>query len=410
MITTSKLIITTLCCVLLLASAEQARAKCHNLNGLVSNGGWIVETGSGLDPIECNPNKTLIPASIIKVVTALAAMEILGESYRFKTEFSLDSGNNLYIKGFGDPLLTSEEALDIVGTLRHAGISSINNIFIDNSAFALEHRVPGREYSDNPYDAPLGATMVNFNTIPIRIDKYGNISSDDDKTPTMPIMFELGKKYRKGHHLINICPGGCKEEKRIARLSSELFYGQMQKVGIEVTGGWQIRQTPNDAQLIYTHYNSSSLPDVLSGMLKYSNNLTANQVYLAIGAARYGYPATWEKANRAMQNFIEETIGSKYSNEFHMVEGSGLSRKNKVTPRSMLEIMKQFKPYSHLLATRQQIKLKSGTMKNIYNYAGYMDDGMPFVLMLNQSKNSRKQVLQFLKEQEERHVLATITN
>ncbi|OKY75133.1 MAG: hypothetical protein BM485_09135 [Desulfobulbaceae bacterium DB1] len=94
-------------------------APCHGAHGnttaatlridrLIDNGGYILADGQA--PIAAaDEEKLFVPASILKIVTALGALHILGPDFRFHTEFYLSPDNDLYIKGFGDPFLTSEE-------------------------------------------------------------------------------------------------------------------------------------------------------------------------------------------------------------------------------------------------------------------------------------------------------------
>ena len=61
-----------------------------------------------------NADTLLIPASTLKILTALTAFYYLGEDYRFRTEFYVDAESNLKIKGYGDPLLISETVVEMI--------------------------------------------------------------------------------------------------------------------------------------------------------------------------------------------------------------------------------------------------------------------------------------------------------
>ena len=61
----------------------------------------------------------------------------------------------------------------------------------------------------------------------------------------------------------------------------------------------------------------------------------ANQLFLAIGVKQFGFPATWQKSRRAMDDFISHSLGLT-KKQITMVEGSGLSKKNLITPEAML--------------------------------------------------------------------------
>ena len=68
----------------------------------------LIGNSSGKILYSKNAKKLLVPASTLKILTSLAALDRLGPDFRFKTEFYQDSEENLKIKGYGDPLLISE--------------------------------------------------------------------------------------------------------------------------------------------------------------------------------------------------------------------------------------------------------------------------------------------------------------
>ena len=383
--------------ILVFFSGQSAVAGCPSFSDVIVNGAYGVADNNGNLLGSCNPDAPLIPASLIKIPTALVALRVLGGDYRFKTEFYLDSGQNLYIRGFGDPFLISEEVLDILNVLHRQGLEKIQDIFIDDTSFALEHQTPGRESSTNPYDAPVGATAVNFNSVSIRVNTKHRVRSAEPQTPTLPIMKKLGQHKRPGRYLINVCKGSCDPEEQMAEFTAQLFRAQLKKVGISSAGSYGRKQVPAGARLLYTHKNSKKLDEVLASMLKFSSNFIANLVYLTVGAEKYGYPATWDKANRAVHNGLVSELGPGTANLIVQEEGSGLSRNNRVTVRAMLKVLHRFKPHADLLRIRRKVPVKSGTMKGIYNYAGYLQDGKPFVILLNQQANTRTAVLDRLK-------------
>ena len=383
--------------VLVFFSGQSAVAGCPSFSDVIVNGAYGVADKNGNLLGSCNADIPFIPASIIKIPTALVALQVLGADYRFKTEFYLDSGQNLYIRGFGDPFLISEEVFDIVTSLHRQGLEKIQDIFIDDTAFALEHQSPGRESSSNPYDAPVGATAVNFNAVSIRVTAKHRVRSAEPQTPTLPIMKKLGQHKRPGTYLINVCKGSCEPEEQMAEFTAQLFRALSKKAGISSDGGYGRKPVPAGARLLYTHKNSKNLDQVLASMLKFSSNFIANLVYLTVGAEKYGYPATWDKANRAVHNGLVSALGPRTADLIVQKEGSGLSRNNRVTVRAMLKVLQRFKPHASLLRIRRKVPVKSGTMKGIYNYAGYLQDGKPFVILLNQPANTRTTVLDRLK-------------
>ncbi|MEA2116510.1 MAG: D-alanyl-D-alanine carboxypeptidase/D-alanyl-D-alanine-endopeptidase [Thermodesulfobacteriota bacterium] len=388
--------IVCICCAA--SYGQAASAVCPSFSTLIQKGAYGVSDTQGNIISGCNSDTPYIPASILKIPTALAAFSILGHDYRFKTRFYTDSRDNLYIKGFGDPLLISEEVYLIIDELGQRGVQRINSIYIDTSSFALEQQVPGRESTDNPYDAPVGPVVVNFNSVAVRVTKSRTIVSGEPQTPTLPIMQQAAKDYLPGSYRINVCTGHCHPESQMARYTTELFRAMQKKAQIPGQGESGIKKVPPDAQLVYEHRNSKDLEYLTLSFLKYSSNFIANLVYLACGAEKFGYPATWAKANRAVHQELVKQLGQETASAIIQEEGAGLSRNNRITARTMLTVLKVFRPHAYLLGKRMGVLTKSGSMKGIYNYAGYLKDGSCYVIMLNQSRNTRRAVLAKLKK------------
>ena len=87
-------------------------------------------------------------------------------------------------------------------------------------------------------------------------------------------------------------------------------------------------------------------------MLRYSNNFIANQLFLTLGAQTSGYPATIEAARAALQQQLAELYGDSFGSDpqsLLMLEGSGLSRTQRISAAGMMRILEVFKPYFDLL-------------------------------------------------------------
>lgn len=383
--------------LLLAADADAGQAGCQALARLSAEGAYGVADTRGRLLEECNTDRPMVPASVLKLATVSAALAILGPDYRFRTELYGDGQGNLFIRGFGDPTLVSEEIAHIVDQLRRRGLRRVATLFIDNSAFALESQVPGREESDNPYDAPVGPLSVNFNTLSLRRSADGQVVSDEQPTPTLPLMAELGRARPAGSHRLNICPGGCDAERRMAEYSGQLFKALLEEGGVKVTALGGIRAVPaQGGKLIYTHYSRKTLAGISRSLLKYSSNFTANLVYLACGAHRFGYPATWAKARKAVGGELARQLGTETAAAIVQEEGSGLSRENRVTVRAMLALLARFRPRMDLLNNDQGVAIKTGTLTGVYTAAGFLPGGQAYVILLAQPANRRAEVLERL--------------
>ena len=387
------------CCLLGILVLVQPYRACatSEIERIVVNGGYIVHSDTAL--IKFKERDLFIPASTLKIVTCLVALENLGKEYRFETHFYLDSRNNLYIKGYGDPLLTSEAILQIGHTLAGMGIRKLTGIFLDTSSFALNGETAAEENSANPYDAPNGALAVNFNALPVHIAKDRSITSGEPQTPVIPLMTEAAEQLAVGTHRINVNVLSKQGHLTPAlRYAGELFVVLFRRAGISVPG-YNLGSVPQNLQPVYLHYSEKPLTEIIRSCLKNSNNFIANQIFLACGFKAYGLPATWEKSRQAVADFTKKVLHLG-PDTILVKEGSGLSRQNRISPAALLAILDFFKPYSPLLKRQNNILLKSGTMQDVYCYAGYFPQGdqlIPFAILLNQPKNNRYRVMEILR-------------
>ncbi len=379
--------------------AESAKTPSKNLIidravNVVRNGCFLIKDDQAVIA-SFNSEKLYIPASIWKIATASAALEILGPKYRFKTEFHQSSQGDLYIKGYGDPFLVSEEIDLIAAQLLLRLIIPIKNIYVDQSSFNLQEIAHGAGTTSNPYDAANFATSVNFNTVFIDISSSGKTSSAEKQTPTLPLMDELGHGLTPGKHRLNISD----KITKVSRYVSELFHAKLFKNNENVKAEYQQIQTaPHDAKLIYTHYSSRNLLNIIEAMMLYSNNFIANQLFLTCGALKEGFPAEWQKSRVVLESYLINKVGIS-PNSFSVMEGSGLSRKNRITGNAMVKILDNFIPFANLLPLEDGVRIKSGTLTGVYSYAGFIQKNhkqLPFVIMLNQPNNKRDIILKYM--------------
>ncbi len=361
------------------------------IDGYLENGGMVVNH-EGRILYDRNGQQLFIPASTLKIATALAAIHYLGLDYRFRTEFYLSALHDLTIRGYGDPFLISEEWDLIVQELVSTAQIPIHlrNIYIDTSAYSDEIHIPGIESGLDPYNARNGALAVNFNTINVTVEPGGGLRSAESQTPLTPLAYELAGKLAPGTHRINIS----RDLEMPSRYAGELAHAFLTEKGFEIAGRIVVRERTEAEKLIHTHYNSRKLSEVIEAMMLYSNNFIANQLLLSIGLAKDGEPATLEKGVRALNRFLIDELSLDPA-DFTVVEGSGLSRQNRFTPRALAEVVRAFHPYRHLLAKQDGISLKTGTLTGVYALAGYLPSERPlcFVIILNQPQNTREGIL-----------------
>lgn len=376
-------------------AAPSVAENSSSLDEHIDHGGYLL-TRNGKTLAQLNSNSLFIPASTIKIATALSVLEILGPSHRIKTEFYLRNDKILCIKGYGDPYLVSERLQDIALSLKERGLDQVESIVLDDSFFELKGPADGAENSENPYDAENSALAVNFNTVALLKKDTGIIDSPEPQTPVLDITRAIGKLVEPGLHRVNVSAFSHRYTNVTPhRLAAELVAAQLRRHNIAVGKDFKRgRVAPNDI-LLYTYRSEMTVAEMLRACLKYSNNFIANQLFLYCGARQFGAPATWEKARKAMTEALFSTTRLD-AKDIIVVEGSGLSRKNLITPAAMITLLERFKPYASLLSETEHIPLKSGTMTGVYGYAGYFSTNGnldPFVILLNQDANNRARLL-----------------
>lgn len=376
-------------------SLKKSPEKFKKINTLITHGGYIVQKGSATI-ISKNADSLFIPASILKIATALTSLNVLGPDFRFETFFYQNETGDLYIQGTGDPFLVSEEVSLILERLKQKGVTHINNIFLDDTLYAINNPVDGVGKSLNPYDVINGGLCVNFNTVYVTVTPQGKIFSAEPQTPTLPIMKDLAGSMPPGNHRFNIS----KNKDNVIRYVGELFRTLQKEKKIKGSGFISKARVPDTLTPFYTHRSSKTIQNSIKDLMLYSNNFIANQFFLACGAKRFGYPATWDKAQKTMQTFLQAELELD-DQEVIITEGSGISRKNRITPLAMNKILTAFKPYAHTLPFEKGRLIKSGTLTGVYSYAGYFKNNSRldnFVIILNQKENYRDSVLNLLEK------------
>lgn len=333
-------------------------------------GSLLVQDAQGRTLLAYEADVPRMPASTIKVATAAAALKVLGSNYHFPTDFYWTPDGTLTVKGYGDPTLVSEELARAAANLKSKGVTKVTKIRLDGSYFDpnLDIDVSGFNGQRNPFDADNGALVVNFNTAAVRVSGRGKnrvVESADPQTPLTPFVEERAAKLSRGTHNI----GMGRNPHELLRFTGEMIAAFLQKAGIPTSGDLVAGAAPAGVAPIYRHLSATTLSGIIIGMLEFSNNFTANQVFLATGAAGAGAPSTVAKSVGVMSNFLRQTVGWK---NFTIAEGSGLSRRNQVTATDMMKLLRYFKPYQSLLPVKERVfQAKTGTLADVSSFAGF---------------------------------------
>ncbi len=368
--------------ILVLSCSSQAGSSLEKLHSISSSSILLVDENQQVLETK-NPNQLFIPASTIKILTSLISLDYWGRDHQFKTDFYFDEeNNNLWVKGYGDPYLISEELDKIIEKISQAGISELDGIGIDSSYFSKTIRIDGQGDSLNPYDAAAGAVAANFNTINVRIYE-DSISSSETQTPLTPLANELAQGLSVGTHRINLG-----DAEHTPRYFSELLKAKLNQASIPTNLIMLRGKIPSSAKHLFTYENSNTLEEIISSMLEYSNNFIANQLYLKLGAEMYNAPANMDKSRKVMNTYIANHFN--WAN-YVLVEGAGLSRQNKLSAKQLIDVLNKFQAYRELMPSQSSnIFAKSGTLNGVSTYAGYINRNngwSPFAIMINQRVN-----------------------
>lgn len=340
-----------------------------------------LETGEYL--YKRNEDKLFIPASNLKLFTTTAALSLLGKYYHFRTNIYIDGKidgsvvqGNLVVQGFGDPTISGRfyngDAYFIFNqwadTLSKLGIDEINgNLIGDDNAFDDKGLGPGWawDYESYWFAAPSGAISYNDNCLDITVKptnegmsafiqvypetKYITIINKVHTAgPNTIPSFDVSRE--RGSNVITVFGTIAEnsEEKKIqatvnnpTQFSMVVLKEVLEKKGIKIRGyaSDQDDETKNldysKMNKLFTHY-SPSLMDIVKIVNKNSLNFYAEQLIKTIGYEKEGFGSV-NNGVKEIKNLIKD-FGINPENMI-MVDGSGLSRLNLVTPKQFLDLL-----------------------------------------------------------------------
>ena len=333
-------------------------------------GVYVHEIGADQPVLSVGAERSLNPASTMKLVTTYAGLELLGPAYVWNTDVLTDGtltqdvlNGNLYIKGAGDPKLTVESFWLLLRNLRSRGIREIRgDLILDRRLFAEEVQDPGAfdDQPTRPYNTGPSALLVNFKAVTLQF-------IPDAATRTVRIAVEPPLPQVQIINNLKIADGPCGDWVGKLRLDSQgnadsarlafngtyaldcgegmrsfSVLGHRQYVGALFTQLWkdlggtfagQVRDgaTPDQARRLTTA-RSLSLSEIVRDVNKYSNNVMARQLFLSLGMNN-GAQATTATAATGVKQWL--ALKGLAVPELVLENGSGLSRIERISARSL---------------------------------------------------------------------------
>ncbi|MFH0997910.1 MAG: D-alanyl-D-alanine carboxypeptidase [Pseudomonadota bacterium] len=375
------------------ALADQTQAVSRMLSLIHENDAVLLTDPQGKILVSRNVEKLLVPASTLKILTALVAIHYLGEDFRFVTECYSDKDQNLKIKGFGDPLFVSDVMPDFSRQVQ-ARLNHYKDLILDDSAFQQPLRIPGVTETTEPYDAPNGAFCANFNTISFQKASGGKYVSAEPQTPLVP--YALSRIRASGTDSGRIVFSHSQGESVL--YAGHLVAGFFMQQGMASSGQIRIGRVEEGDRLLIRYVSPYTLADVISKLMEFSNNFIANQLFISAGIQVYGLPGTIDKGIRASQEFLRKEL---LIETLQLAEGSGISRENRLSAMHLDQLLVRFYPYRQLMRRQGTELFKTGTLNGIRSRAGYIEDGKGgsyrFVVMVNTAGKTADPVMEIIR-------------
>jgi D-alanyl-D-alanine carboxypeptidase/D-alanyl-D-alanine-endopeptidase (penicillin-binding protein 4) len=337
----------------------------------------VQEAGAAKTRLQWNAGAAFNPASAMKLFTTLAALELLGPAYRWKTEAyaagPLRAGvleGDLVLKGYGDPRLDYESFWLLLRALRGKGLREIRgDVLLDRSFFAPVAGESGDFDGEalRPYNVLPDALLVHYKALRFAFvplpDGAGVRIYAEPRPPALELTNNLrlssgpcleGRAFRtllaasfepgpppraafEGRY-----PIACGEKDlNVAFLPpDEHVAGVLRELWTEMGGAWGGRArdglVPEDAQLLHTH-ESAPLAEIVRHVNKFSNNVMARQVFLTLATAAYEPPAQLHQAREVLRHWLN--LKGIAAPELSIENGSGLSRTDRASAASLAALL-----------------------------------------------------------------------
>ncbi|MBD2417005.1 D-alanyl-D-alanine carboxypeptidase/D-alanyl-D-alanine-endopeptidase [Anabaena cylindrica FACHB-243] len=338
-------------------------------------------------------NKYFIPASNTKLFTTAAALQKLGADFRIRTSIYQDHDGVLRVVGRGDPSLKNTQLTMLAKQLYQQGIREVNQLIADDSYFQGELVHPSWQWEDVQayYGAPVNSLILNENASvltllpqnigqPLKINwsepiegywwqvENNSVTTQKDEPGYVEVTRDLkGQILRiNGQLAVNSKPD-------ITALAvfnpiDNFLRHFRQSLASE---GIAVKQTSSSNNLSKNEQEIAAIESPPLSELLVETNVNSNNLYaeslLRTLANKQPLAKNQTTADLGLQvlktTFTELGIAPT---SYILVDGSGLSRKNLITPEALVELLQIMgkSPQSEVFRTSLPIASMSGTLKN----------------------------------------------
>lgn len=313
------------------------------------------------------------PASVFKLVTTIAALDLLGPAYTWPTPVWLNGtlrdgvlDGSLVIQGRGDPRLVLERVWLLLRRVQAAGVREIRgDIVLDRSAFAPDDAAPGdfdgephRPYNVRPDALLLSHKSVTYTFTPDAARGVATVSAEPalhgfQVQAEVPLQPGTCDDWRAALKAVPSDPARMRFEGRYIAACGERqwplayadpagFNGRLLRALWTEMGGrlsGQVRDGAAPAGIAPSfEVASPTLSEVIRDINKFSNNLMAQQLFLTL-ALKPGQPAGAEAAREVLRRWLRERL-PEHAGAVTVDNGSGLSRDQRVSVAMLAALLR----------------------------------------------------------------------
>ena len=418
------------------AAMDRARVPREALSAVVQ------ELGRPASPrLSWQAQATVNPASLMKLFTTYAALDLLGPAWAWSTpvwlQGALPSGGSgvfegdVVIKGSGDPKLVVERVWLLLRRLQQLGVREIRgDIVLDRSAFEVPEQNPADFDGEalRPYNVRADALLLNYKSLSftftpdpahgvavistepalegVRADARVPLAAGVGATQCNDWRSALQADFSDPLRLRfkGLYSPACGEKQwpvayaDPARYNERLLAGLWAEMGGKLTGSVRDGVAPATAPTF--ELSSPPLAEVVRDINKFSNNVMAQQLFLTLALSQRGL-GTPDGAREVMRGWLAARYGE--AGQAAVIDnGSGLSRETRVSAALLARLLQDAAasplmpelmaslPVSGVDGTMRRAQaltgrahLKTGSLRDVAAVAGYLlaPNGRRYVLV-----------------------------
>jgi D-alanyl-D-alanine carboxypeptidase/D-alanyl-D-alanine-endopeptidase (penicillin-binding protein 4) len=384
---------------------------------------FVQEVGAGRPLLAWRPDEPVNPASLMKLVTTFAALDLLGPAWTWATPVWLDGpvadgvlDGNLVIQGRGDPKLVLERVWLLLRRVQQLGVREIRgDIVLDRSAFPAPELNPAdfdgeprRPYNVQPDALLLNQKTVTYTFTPDAQRGVTHVAAEPALAeawvaPTLPLSAGPCEDWRGALQPDLSDPqrprfGGsfalaCGEKQWAVADAEPASYNArlLAQLWRELGGslGGQVRDGSAPSTAPTFELRSPPLAEVVRDINKFSNNVMAQQLFLSLGLSQRGN-ASPQAARATLRQWLTGRVG-RVADVAVLDNGSGLSRHGRVSARLLARVLQAAwaspvmpelmasLPVAGLDGTLRNSRaavgrahLKTGSLRDVLGVAGYV--------------------------------------